>query len=182
MRDVTKRAAAFSAAILGIAVIGTGCQSAKEKGSEATSSATSSLSSSVVAEPSTASESAAPSTTQMAGKDGKEYTVSGAILEKYNSLDQKAKDDLGEPKGEQKGTPDGGIYQEFEGGVIIHKTKSYVVWGAIRDKWNELGGSQGELGYPTSDETDLPDGGKQSTFEHGTITWKPGEEAQVTKS
>lgn len=185
MRKGTKRAAAFSAAVLGVALIGTGCESTKEKGHEAMSSASSAASqassavSSAIAEP---SESAAPSTTQMAGKDGKEYTVSGPILAKYDSLDQAHKDDLGEPKGDQKDTKDGGVYQEFEGGVIIHKTASYVVWGAIRDKWNELGGSQGELGYPTSDETDTSDGGKQSTFEHGTISWKPGGEAVVTKS
>ena len=36
----------------------------------------------------------------------------------------------------------------------------------------------GKLGFPTSDETDTP-GGKQATFEHGTITWKPGD-AQAT--
>lgn len=123
----------------------------------------------------TATESPAPSTTQIAGSDGKEYTVEGPILDKYNSLNQAAKTDLGKPTGNEQKTPDGGVYQQFDGGVIVHKTQSYVVWGKIRDKWNELGGSQGKLGYPTSDETDTADGGKQSTFEHGTITWKPGD-------
>lgn len=185
MRKGTKRAAAVSAAVLGVALIGTGCESTKEKGNEALSSASSAASqassavSSAINEP---GESATPSTTQMAGKDGTQYNVSGPILEKYDTLDQAHKDDLGAPMGEMKETPDGGHYQEFDGGVIIHKTASYVVWGAIRDKWNELGGSQGELGYPTSDETATADGGKQSTFEHGTITWKPGGEAVVTKS
>lgn len=183
----TKRAAALSAAVVGFALVGSGCEEAKDKGSEAASSASSvisSVSSSVVAEPSSGaetSESAAPSTTKIPGADGTEYSVSGPILEKYDSLDQAKKDDLGAPKAEQKETPDGGVFQEFDGGVIIHKTESYVVWGAIRDKWNEEGGSQGELGYPTSDETDTADGGKQTTFEHGTITWKPGEDAVVTK-
>jgi uncharacterized protein with LGFP repeats len=37
----------------------------------------------------------------------------------------------------------------------------------------------GKLGLPTSDETDTPDGAKAATFEHGTITWKPGD-AQAT--
>ncbi|HET9877397.1 MAG TPA: hypothetical protein VFQ37_16820 [Mycobacterium sp.] len=134
------------------------------------------MTSSAVSEPTTTSEAAAPSTTQMQGKDGKEYTVEGPILEKYNSLDATAKQNLGEPKGDEQKNPDGGVYQQFEGGVIVHTTRSYVVWGKIRDKWNELGGSQGDLGYPTSDETDTADGGKQTTFEHGVVSWKPGEE------
>jgi uncharacterized protein with LGFP repeats len=67
--------------------------------------------------------------------------------------------------------------------VIIYKTAAYVVWGKIRDAWIALGGSQGKLGYPTSDEQTAPDGVKKSTFEHGTITWKPGDaEAKVTTS
>ncbi len=178
MRKVTQRAAAVSAAVLGIALVGTGCGTAKEKGSEALSSASSVVSSasSVVSSAVTAPDEGSTASTQMTGKDGKEYTVSGAILEKYNSLDAKAKQDLGEPKGDEQKNPDGGIYQQFDGGVIVHTTKSYVVWGKIRDKWNELNGSQGKLGYPTSDETDTADGGKEQTFEHGTVSWKPGEE------
>jgi uncharacterized protein with LGFP repeats len=119
----------------------------------------------------------------MTGANGTAYTVQGPILDKYNSLDDKARKDLGAPTGNQQTNPDGGIYQQFDGGVIIQKTQPYVVWGLIRDKWNELGGSQGKLGYPTSDEVDTPDGLKKSTFEHGTITWKPGDaQATVTYS
>lgn len=186
MRKITKRTAAVSVAIVGIALIGSGCnQATKEKVSQASSSA-SSVISSVISETTTASatatESPAPSTTQMAGADGKEYTVEGPILDKYNSLNQDAKADLGKPTANEQKNPDGGAYQQFDGGVIVHKNQSYVVWGKIRDKWNELGGSQGKLGYPTSDETDAADGGKQSTFEHGKITWKPGEaEATVVE-
>jgi uncharacterized protein with LGFP repeats len=119
----------------------------------------------------------------MTGANGAVYAVQGPILDKYNSLDDKARKDLGAPTGNQQTNPDGGIYQQFDGGVIIHKTQAYVVWGLIRDKWNELGGSQGKLGYPTSDEVDTPDGMKKSTFEHGTINWKPGDaQATVTYS
>jgi hypothetical protein len=176
MRRTTRRTAAISAAIVGIALIGSGCHQAnKEKGSEATSSATSSAVSETATASGTATESPAPTTTQMAGADGKEYTVAGPILAKYDSLSQAAKADLGKPTGDEQKNPDGGVYQQFDGGVIVHKTQSYVVWGKIRDKWNELGGTQGKLGYPTSDETDTANGGKQSTFEHGTITWNPGD-------
>lgn len=179
MRNTTKRVAAISVALAGFALIGSGCQATKEKASELKTSASSvagsasSVISSAIAEP---SESAAPSTTAMQGADGKEYTVSGPILAKYDSLDSTAKQDLGEPTGNEQKNPDGGTFQQFDGGVIVHTTKSYVVWGKIRDKWNELGGSQGKLGYPTSDETNTADGGKQTTFEHGIVTWKPGED------
>lgn len=176
MHKVTKRAAAFSAAIVGVALIGAGCSEAKkaeEKTGEIASSA-SSVISSVIHEPGTSTE--APSTTQMAGKDGKEYTVEGPILEKYDSLTSDQKQDLGEPLDNEQKNPDGGVFQKFDGGVIVHTTRSYVVWGKIRDEWNEEGGSQGKLGYPTSDETNTADAGKQQTFEHGTISWKPGEE------
>ncbi|MCD2113012.1 MULTISPECIES: LGFP repeat-containing protein [Rhodococcus] len=45
--------------------------------------------------------------------------------------------------------------------------------GEIRNKWNELGGSQGALGYPVSDEIDV-DGVKVSTFERGSIYFEDG--------
>jgi uncharacterized protein with LGFP repeats len=183
MRAITKRTAAFSAAIAAFAMIGAGCSHAN-KSSETTTSATTSATSSTPAESSTTtSQSAAQSTTQMTGANGTAYTVEGSILTKYQSLDEKARKDLGAPTGNQQTNPDGGVYQQFDGGVIIYKTQAYLVWGLIRDKWNELGGSQGKLGYPTSDEVDTPDGMKKSTFEHGTITWKPGDaQATVTYS
>ncbi|GFG86236.1 LGFP repeat-containing protein [Mycolicibacter algericus] len=186
MRKATQRAAAVSAAVLGLALIGTGCSSTKEKTSEALSSASSvaSSASSVISSAVTtpAEESGAASSTEMTGADGKEYTVAGPILAKLDSLDAEAKQSLGEPTGAEQKNPDGGVYQQFDGGVIVHTTRSYVVWGKIRDKWNELGGSQGKLGYPTSDETTNADGTKQTTFEHGIITWKEGDpEATVTE-
>jgi uncharacterized protein with LGFP repeats len=107
------------------------------------------------------------------------YVVLGKIRDKWNALggmDGK----LGFPTGDQDTHPDGGGFQEFDGGAICdHGAGTYVVWGKIRDKWNELGGMDGKLGLPTSDETDTPDGAKTATFEHGTITWKPGD-AQAT--
>ncbi|QZA06804.1 hypothetical protein K3U94_17690 [Mycolicibacter heraklionensis] len=186
MRKATQRAAAVSAAVLGVALIGTGCSStAKEKTSEALSSASSvasSASSVISSAVSAPSEESAASSTVITGADGKEYTVSGPILAKLDSLDAAAKQDLGEPTGAEQKNPDGGTYQQFDGGVIVHTTRSYVVWGKIRDKWNELGGSQGKLGYPTSDETTNADGSKQTTFEHGIVTWKQGDaEATVTE-
>ncbi|HSS25191.1 MAG TPA: hypothetical protein VLL82_12520 [Mycobacterium sp.] len=181
MRTITKRTVTFSAAIATFALVGTGCHTTKS--SETTTSATTSVTASATTGTATTTPSAAASTTQMTGANGAVYAVQGPILDKYNSLDEKARKDLGAPTGNQQTNPDGGVYQQFDGGVIINKTQAYVVWGKIRDKWNELGGSQGKLGYPTSDEVDTPDGMKKSTFEHGTITWKPGDaQATVTYS
>ncbi|MBP2456094.1 LGFP repeat-containing protein [Mycolicibacterium lutetiense] len=190
MHTATKRTVSVTAAILGFALIGSGCQAAKDAGEGAASSASSvvsSVSASVAAPDTTTAgeapqEGASTEKTTMKGADGKEFAVSGPILAKYNTLDEAAKTSLGAPTGEQQKNEDGGVYQQFAGGVIIHSTKSYVVWGKIRDKWNELGGSQGELGYPTSDETVNADGNKQTTFEHGIVTWNPTtDEVTVTK-
>lgn len=197
MTIATKRNASIAAALLGFALIGSGCQAAKDTADEAASSASSvgsSVSSAVdapaettAAEPPTtgadAGAGASTEETKIAGADGTEYTVAGPILVKYNSLDEAGKTALGAPTGEQQSNPDGGVYQQFDGGVIIHSAESFVVWGKIRDKWNELGGSQGELGYPTSDETDNAEGNKQTTFQRGTVTWNPTtDEIVVTPS
>ena len=183
MRAITKRTAVFSAAIAGFALIGAGCSHATKSGETTTPATTSVTSSATPGAAAPSGPSVAPSTTQITGANGTAYTVEGPILTKYDSLADAARKDLGAPTQNQQTNPDGGIYQQFDGGVIIYKTEAYVVWGKIRDKWNELGGSQGKLGYPTSDETDTADGLKKSTFEHGTITWKPGDaEATVTYS
>lgn len=187
MREITKRTAAFSVALAAFALIGGACSKSNNAGqttssasSSATSSATSGTSASAAPSESTGT-SGALSSTQINGANGTPYTVEGPILAKYNALDDKARKDLGALTGNEQKNPDGGVYQQFDGGVIVSKTQAYVVWGKIRDKWNQLGGSQGQLGYPTSDEVDTPDGAKKSTFEHGTITWKPGDaEATVT--
>lgn len=221
MRATTKRTLAFSAAIAMVALIGAGCTHATKGTVGQTSS---SPTTSAIA---TGTSATAPTSTQIAGANGTEYTVEGPILAKFLSLDAATRKALGTPTGnedkhpgggfqefdggaicvhgtgsyvvlgkirdkwnalggmdgklgfptgDQDTHPDGGGFQEFDGGAICsHGTGTYVVWGKIRDKWNELGGMDGKLGLPTSDESDTPDGGKQATFEHGTITWKPGD-------
>jgi uncharacterized protein with LGFP repeats len=174
MGKLAKRTAVLSAAFAGIALIGSGCDAAK--GHEAASSVSSATSSVAAAAPGTATGSPAPGTSQIAGTDGKQYTVGGLILQKYDSLDQAAKTGLGKPMGNEEKEPNGGVMQMFDGGVICsHQTQAYVVSGKILDKWNELDGSPGKLGFPTNDETTISGGGKQQTFQHGTVTWKPGD-------
>ena len=174
MHSITKRTAVLSAATAAVALIGAGCTHATKgtAGQTASSPTTSAVA--------TGTSATAPTSTQIAGANGTEYTVEGPILAKYLSLDAARRKALGAPTGNEDKHPDGGGFQEFDGGAIcVHGTGAYVILGKIRDKWNALGGMDGKLGFPTSDETDTPDGGKQATFEHGTITWKPGD-AQAT--
>ena len=185
MRAITKRTVAFTAAIAGFALIGSGCHATKS--TEGTSSATTSaMSSSMMSSSATSSAAAGPTSTQIPGANGTPYTVEGPILAKYQSLSDAQLKDLGKPFDNELKTKDGsGAYQQFDGGVLIYRTGSpvFFVWGKIRDAWNAQQASQGKLGYPTSDEQILPDGSFKSVFEHGTITWKTGDpEATVTMS
>jgi uncharacterized protein with LGFP repeats len=187
MRAISKRIASFSVAIAVFALIGAGCHQSNNS-SQSSSSAMSS-SSSAVTSPAAMSPSMAmpaPTSTQIAGKNGTEYTVEGPILAKWETLTDEQKKDLGAPYDNQKNTADNtGVYQQYDGGVLIYKNGGpvYFVWGKIRDAWNDVQASQGKLGYPTADEMKEPDGTYKSTFEHGTITWKEGDEkATVTIS
>ena len=179
MRAVTKRTASFSVAIAVFALIGAGCHQANKSGqtsSSAMSSAESSTSSSAAM--STSMAMPAPSSTQINGANGTPYTVEGPILAKWETLTDAQKKDLGAPYDNEKKTLDNsGVYQQFDGGVLIYRTGGpvYFVWGKIRDAWNAHQASQGKLGYPTADEQTEPDGSFKSTFEHGTITWKTGD-------
>ena len=185
MRAISKRTASFSVAIAVFALIGAGCHQSNNSSSSSSSASSSAMAmtSSAAAEPST---SAAPTSTQIAGKNGTEYTVEGPILAKWDTLTDEQKKDLGAPYDNQKNTADStGVYQQYDGGVLIYKTGGpvYFVWGKIRDAWNDVQASQGKLGYPTTDEVKEPDGTYKSTFEHGTVTWKEGDEkATVTTS
>jgi hypothetical protein len=49
-------------------------------------------------------------------------------------------------------------------------TGRHTTKGAIRNKYIALGGPQGTLGYPTSEEHTIPGGASQS-FQHGQIHW-----------
>lgn len=50
--------------------------------------------------------------------------------------------------------------------------------GEIRDKYLALGGKEGLLGAPVTNELTCPDNhGKYTHFEHGSIYWRPGQGA-----
>jgi uncharacterized protein with LGFP repeats len=190
MREITKRTAAFSIVIAGFGLVGSACNNSSSPSgsssgaSSTTVSATASATSSAAA--GTTATSAGPSTTTIPGANGTPYTVEGPILAKWQTLNEAQRKDLGAPFDNEKKTLDGsGVYQQFDGGVLIYRTGNpvFFVWGKIRDAWNANQASQGKLGYPTADEQVQPDGSYKSTFEHGTITWKTGDaDATVTPS
>jgi hypothetical protein len=60
------------------------------------------------------------------------------------------------------------------------ETKGFDVFGAILDKWAEVGWSRSPLGFPTSHELPAFDGiGRFRNFEGGLITWHPETGAHI---
>ncbi|TDH56239.1 LGFP repeat-containing protein [Mycobacterium talmoniae] len=118
--------------------------------------------------------------TEIATPNG-EFSVQGAILQKYAAVGGPSSR-LGLPtSGEQPG-PGDGQYSVFEGGAIYWSplTGGHVIWGAIRGSWDSQGGPGGPLGYPTTDEIAFPDGWQQS-FQHGVITYTDRPHIQRTR-
>ncbi|ASR37338.1 hypothetical protein BAY61_22675 [Prauserella marina] len=84
----------------------------------------------------------------------------------------------GYPTSDTSATRDGaGLFNDFAGGdnagASIYwspDSGGHGVKGAIRDRWLALDAEQSFLGYPTSDEYDIPTG-KRSDFQGGYITW-----------
>ena len=68
-----------------------------------------------------------------------------------------------------------GDIQAFDGGTIYRKygTEGFVVTGAIRDRWAQLGHEGGVCGWPTDNETDDGRGGRIQKFEHKSLHWHP---------
>lgn len=62
------------------------------------------------------------------------------------------------------------------------KNTAAANWGAIRDKYAKAGYEFGELGWPDTTETLLPDGkGFFQRFNHGYIYWNPAYGAYIVK-
>ncbi|GGK48005.1 LGFP repeat-containing protein [Nocardia camponoti] len=177
------RALATGVAVIAAAgLLLTACSDDDSSSDNVTASATSALS--VTATPDTS----APSTSATAAGDSTtiltptgEIAVSGEIYKKYTAFGGTTSP-LGNPTGPQENGPNGGLYQDFDGGAIYWSsaTGAHVVWGDIREAWDADGGVNGTLGYPTSDEKDIT-GGKQSDFEGGTITWVNGQTTVTPK-
>ena len=99
------------------------------------------------------------------------FEVYGAILAKYLELGA-ASSLLGLPLTSESPCPDGvGRYNHFQGGSIYWtpSTGAHLVYGAIRDRWSEMGWERSYLGYPISDEEGFDEGGRVSAFQGGQV-------------
>jgi hypothetical protein len=117
---------------------------------------------------------------QMYFKSGasKAFEVHGAILAKFVSSG--ATGVWGFPVSNEGNVMSGsaviGRSSEFERSTIYWSATSGAleVHGDIRERYRSLGGPAGDLGFPTSDESDVPGASapaRYNTFQHGSIVW-----------
>jgi hypothetical protein len=88
---------------------------------------------------------------------------------------------LGAPTAAEADAPNGGRFRTYANGAIYWtpSTCAHVIFDPIKSKWDQLGGPEGALGYPTSD---VQNSGAQtavnssywSTFERGFVFSYPG--------
>ncbi|OYO02671.1 5'-nucleotidase C-terminal domain-containing protein [Enemella evansiae] len=108
------------------------------------------------------------------------YPVWGAISVAYADVRWETSK-LGYPTSDEFcGLRDGGCAQRFTGGLIYWSPASgpAPVWGAIGQKYADLGWETGQLGYPLGGEfCGLRDGGCAQRFQGGSIYWSPASGA-----
>ncbi len=100
------------------------------------------------------------------------FSVQGAIRDQWKVLSWES-GPLGFPLTDETTTPDGvGRYNHFQSGSIYWHPAlgAFSVRNAIRDKWQQLGWETGPLGYPVTDQIDIPGGlGRYNHFQNGSI-------------
>ncbi|GAB3713946.1 hypothetical protein GCM10028815_30770 [Mariniluteicoccus flavus] len=98
------------------------------------------------------------------------HAVWGAIGQRYAQLGWE-NSPLGYPTGAERcGLRDGGCFQSFQGGLVYFSgaSGSHAVWGAIGERYAQLGWENSPLGYPTGAERcGLRDGGCVQSFQRG---------------
>ncbi|NUS42357.1 MAG: esterase [Mycobacteriaceae bacterium] len=185
------RSTAAAAAAVAAALFAVGCEHAENAASTAGSAAASmgGGATSAAQTMGSAAGSAANSLKDKLGMGGTEQiktpngeiSVAGPIGAKYEELGGQ-NGALGLPKSGAQEGPNGGKFQEFDGGAIYWSptTGAHNIWGDIRTTWQDHGGAAGALGYPTTDEKDAANGGKEAQFTGGKITWMDGHSTVTT--
>ncbi|GGN99436.1 LGFP repeat-containing protein [Nocardia rhizosphaerihabitans] len=99
------------------------------------------------------------------------WEVYGLIGQEYQRLGGPGSP-LKWPVSGELSTPNGvGRFNRFQtGNIYSSPAGTYPVYGAIFTEWARQGYENGRLGFPTSEETDVP-GGRRTNFEHGWIEW-----------
>lgn len=97
----------------------------------------------------------------------------GAIHQRYVALNLQ-RGPLGYPLDDEKPLRSDAAESEFEHGTIVWRRDlgAFDVYGAIHQRWRQLGGTAGFLGFPRSgEEPAARSGGRQNRFEGGLILW-----------
>ncbi|SCQ57919.1 Large surface protein A [Propionibacterium freudenreichii] len=105
------------------------------------------------------------------------YAIHNAVLTEYQNTGWEW-GILGFPTSEEQSL-DNGIVQHFQGGNVYWNasTGAHVVRGTIGDTYAANGWEWGFLGYPTSSERPVSNGGVVQDFQNGKIYWSPGNGA-----
>lgn len=104
-----------------------------------------------------------------------EFTVGGRIEEAFDNTG--GVDKWGNPITGERVALRNGRFQVFEKNVSFYwnagvdNGTAHFVGGAIRNKWGALGFERKALGYPLTDEQDVPGRGKRQDFQGGNIYW-----------
>jgi uncharacterized protein with LGFP repeats len=100
------------------------------------------------------------------------HFVKGALLTKYLAVGGHLV--LGLPKTDETAGKDGGYYNLLDRGQGLYwqsAAGAHTVVGSIHARYRALG-AEGNLGYPTTDETDTTSRtGRWTQFQRGTIMW-----------
>ncbi|WP_409331851.1 L,D-transpeptidase family protein [Trujillonella humicola] len=110
------------------------------------------------------------------------HSVLGAIRDRWAQMGWE-RSVLGYPLASETSTPDGrGRYSHFQGGLVYWTpaTGAHAVYGAIRERWAQMGWETSVLRFPTTSELSTPDGrGRYNHFQHGSIYWSPATGAHA---
>lgn len=130
--------------------------------------------------PPSSSTVAVTSSSAVPGPDGGTVELPEPVAERWAELGGE-EGDLGRASGPATNVA-GGSVADFERGTIVLTPagRAFVVQGAILEAYREAGGPEGELGFPTSDET-TTDGGWVSAFENGSIAYVDGRPVVETR-
>lgn len=102
--------------------------------------------------------------------------VQGLIMEKYAATGYE-NGWLGFPMTSENVIKEGGRFNRFQNGNIYWSPASgawTVKNGPVFEAWASAGYENGRLGYPITDQFEIP-GGVQQNFQHGVITIKDGK-------
>jgi hypothetical protein len=110
------------------------------------------------------------------------HMIYGGIYAKW--VAEGGESTFGYPITDEASTPDNACrFNNLSNGGAIYWTSSsgaHLIYGDIYMKWISLGGEQGFLGYPITDETsEGTNGGRFNNFTGGSIHWLPATGAHV---